>query len=123
MAKTIRIKDYKNLSKESLLSALHKLDNFIKDNIRKRLYEIENTKNLSKSKIKEIDQNLTELKEIFFKFNKYYDDLEYKGIRDIINLFDEVDQNYYKPIKTESAFNGNYIEYDSKGDKEKKLIN
>ena len=112
MAKTIRIKDYKNLSKEILLIALDKLDNFIKDNIRKRLYEIENTKNLSKSKIKEIDQNLTELKEIFFKFNKYYDD-----------LFDEVDQNYYKPIKTESAFNGNYIEYDSKGDKEKKLIN
>ena len=29
--------------------------------IRKNLYEIENTKNLSKSKIKEIDQNLTEL--------------------------------------------------------------
>ena len=123
MAKTIRIKDYKNLSKESFLSALNKLDNFIKHNIRKRLYEIENTKNLSKSKIKEIDQNLTELKENFFKFNKYYDDLEYKGIRDKINLFDEVDQNYYKRIKTESAFNGNYIEHHSKGDKDKKLIN
>ena len=36
-------------------------------------------------------------------------------------LFDEVDKDYYKPIKTTSAFNNNYIEYESKGDKEKKL--
>ena len=27
----------------------------------------------------------------------------------------------YKPIKTKSAFNGNYIEYESRGDKDKNL--
>ena len=35
------------------------------------------------------------------------------------NLFDEVDKDYYKPIKTKSAFNGNYIEYERKEDKDK----
>ena len=43
-----------------------------------------------------------------------YDDIEYRGIRDVKNLFD-----YYKPTRTTSAFNGNYIEYESKGDKDK----
>ena len=34
----------------------------------------------------------------------------------------EIDEDYYyKPIKTMSAFNGNYIEYESKGDKDKNL--
>ena len=31
------------------------------------------------------------------------------------------DEDYYKPIWTKSAFNGNYIEYESKGDKNKNL--
>ena len=31
------------------------------------------------------------------------------------------DEDYYKPIKTKSAFDGNYIEYQSKGDKDKNL--
>ena len=59
---------------------------------------------------------------------KYYDhdDIKYRGIRDIGNLFNEVALNkvgkgYYKPTKTKSAFNGNYIEYESKGDKDKNL--
>ena len=51
-----------------------------------------------------------------------YDNTEYRGMRDIRNLFDEVDEEYYKPIKTKSAFNGNYIEYESKGDKDKNLL-
>ena len=55
------------------------------------------------------------------KFNKYYDydDAEYRRIRDIENLFDE---NYYKPIKNKSAFNDNYIEHESKGDKDENLL-
>ena len=49
-----------------------------------------------------------------------YDDTEYIGIRDVGNLFNQsIDEDYYKPIKTKSAFNGNYIEYESKGDKDK----
>ena len=32
-----------------------------------------------------------------------------------------IDEDYYKPIKTSDAFNSNYIEYESKGDKNKTL--
>ena len=32
-----------------------------------------------------------------------------------------IDENYYKPIRTKSAFNSNYIEYENKGDKDKNL--
>ena len=55
---------------------------------------------------------------------KYYDhdDAKYIGIGDIGNLFNQsTDKDYYKPIKTKSAFNGNYIEYESNGDKDKNL--
>ena len=57
----------------------------------------------------------------------YYDNIEYKGIRDAENLFYRVvfnqstDEEYYKPMKTNRAFNGNYIEYQSKGGKNQNL--
>ena len=39
-----------------------------------------------------------------------YDNIEYKGIRAVKNLFDlSVDEYYYKPIKINDAFNSNYI--------------
>ena len=121
IAKMRRIKNQKNMSKERLLSALNKSelamsgnnfdnarikkiredfnklrDRFLKPKIkeiRKTLYEIENIKNLSKPKLKKIEQNLIGLEESLFKLNKYhdYDDIEYYGIRDIKKLFGEVD--------------------------------
>ena len=48
-----------------------------------------------------------------------YDDIKYKGIKDVRSLFDmSVDEGYYKPIRTSSS---NYIEYESMEDKEKIL--
>ena len=36
------------------------------------------------------------------------------------NLFNQsINEDYYKPIITKSPFNSNYIEYESKGDKDK----
>ena len=70
-------------------------------------------------KKKEIERNLTELEENLFKTKKYcdYDDTEYKGIRDVKDLFDlPIDEDYYKPIITNGAFNNNYIQYESKGE-------
>ena len=32
-----------------------------------------------------------------------------------------IDEDYYEPIKVKSAFDGNYIQYESKGDKGKNL--
>ena len=43
-------------------------------------------------------------------------------IRDVRNLFDlSVDKDYYKPIITNSSFDNSYIEYESKGGKDKTL--
>ena len=58
--------------------------------IRKNLYEIENEKNPSESKIKEIERSLTELEENLSKTKKYYDydDSEYRGIRNLFEVFE-----------------------------------
>ena len=58
---------------------------------------------------------------------KYYDyyDAEYKGIKDVRNLFNQsINEDYYKPIKTTNGFDNknNYIEYESKEDKDKILL-
>ena len=74
--------------------------------MKKNLLELEE-KNLSRSRLK-----------------KYYDydDIEQKVTRDVANLFNIlIDENYYKPIKTNSAFNNSYVDYESKGDKDKTL--
>ena len=42
-------------------------------------------------------------------------------MREIESLFDKIDKGYYKPTKTKGAFNNNYIEYESRGDKDKRL--
>ena len=49
------------------------------------------------------------------------EDLEYKGIRQIEKLFSKINKDYYKPMKTKDAFNDNYIQYESRGDKDKNL--
>ena len=143
IAKMRCIKNYKNMSKERLLSILDESelseskDNFdntkikkIKEDfnklrygffkskpieIRKNLYGIKDQKNISKSKIKEIEQNIIELEKGLLKLNKYYDydDTEYKGMRDVANGFNGIafnepnNEDYLKPIWTKSVFNGN----------------
>ena len=49
------------------------------------------------------------------------DDPDYKRLRSIENLFNKIDEDYYKPKKTKSAFNDNYIEYERRGNKDKNL--
>ena len=65
------------------------------------------------------------MKKSLSALKKYHDhdDAENIGIRDIGILFIEIAFNgdYYKPMKTKSTFNGNYIEYESNGDKDKNL--
>ena len=54
------------------------------------------------------------------KLDKYHDcnDYEYKGIKDIKDLFNlSIDKNYYKPMLVKSSYNGNYVKYEIKGDK------
>ena len=78
-------------------------------------------------KKKEIHDHLVELVNTLNKKETYQyhdrDDLDYYGIRDIENLFDndDDDNDYYKPILVESSFKNNYKYYESRGDKDKKL--
>ena len=54
------------------------------------------------------------------KLEKYHhqDDYEYRGIKNIKDLFKlSIDKDYYKPILVKSGYNGNYIQYESRGDK------
>ena len=63
---------------------------------------------------------LDELDGKICKLDKYYynDDFEYRGIRNIQDLFKlPIDQDYYKPTLVKSGYNNNYIQYESKGDK------
>ena len=73
--------------------------------------------NLLASKIKKIEKSI-------FKSKKYYnfDDVKYKGIRVVKDLFDfSIDKDYYKPIVAKGSFNNSYIQYESIGDKGKNL--
>ena len=69
-------------------------------------------------------ETLQKLEENLSKTNKYYDydDIEYRGIRDVRDLFDlSISEDYYKPIIVNGAFDNNYIQYESKGDENKIL--
>ena len=79
----------------------------IKKKERKKLYTEE---------LKKAEEFLKKLEEEDFnRLKKHHycdnDDLDYKGIRHTENLFDEINEDYYKPVKIKSAFNNNYIEY------------
>ena len=77
-----------------------------------------------KKKLKKIEKNLLKLEKNLSKLKKYYDydDAEYKGIRDVKDLFDlSIDEDYYKPIIAEGSFNNSYIRYEIIGDKGKDL--
>ena len=63
----------------------------------------------------ELERNLSKTKRYYD-----YDDAEYRGIKDTIYLFDlSIDGSYYKAIITNGAFNNNYIQYESEGNKDK----
>ena len=78
--------------------------------IKKELYEIENKKNLFLDGEKEkIYDNLVELVNRL-PWNKIY-----------WKIFDNIDDDYYKPILVKGSFNESYKYYESRCDKDKKL--
>ena len=76
---------------------------------------MKNSKNLSTQKIKETEENFFELGKGISNFKQYHpqDDFQHKNLRNLGNLFNKIsfsqsiDEDYYKPIKTKSAFNEN----------------
>ena len=138
LAKKRHIKHYKSKSSNRLYNIFQKQSKNKKriDDIRE---ELKNPKyNISKSESKDIKRNLYNIEKqskiSLKKTSKYldeldgritrldkchdYDDLEYKGIKDIEILFKiSIDKDYYKPKLNKSGYNKNYAQYESKGDK------
>ena len=75
--------------------------------------------------LKKVEEFLKKLEEDNNKLEMHQyrnnNDLDYKGKRQIENLFGEINKDHYKPIKTKGTFNNNYIEYESRGHKDKRL--
>ena len=132
------INDYKSKSIDRLHEIIkkHSKNKERIDNIREDLKDFSYT--LSKSELKEIKTNLyniekrkkiaqkkpnkylDELDKKILKLEKYhdYDNHEYKGIKDIKDLFKpSIDKDYHKPVLVKSVYNNNFVQYESKGDK------
>ena len=78
--------------------------------------------NIRKISSEENDEYLRKLVRILNDKEKHSpydrDDLDYYGIKNIENLFDEArEEDYYKPILVKSSFKDNYKYYESRGDK------
>ena len=85
--------------REEIKELDHKLSRQELKEIKKNLYEIENKK--GRLKPKKTKKYLNNLEERIYELNKYYDydDVKYRGIRDIKDLFDlSISKDYYKPI-------------------------
>ena len=138
VAKKRNIKNYKSKSNDTLYKIFKKQSKNKEriDNIREDLKDL--SYKLSKSELKETKKNLyniekrkkinsktankyiDELNKKIRKLEKYNDhgDYEYKGIKDIKDLFKlSIDKEYYQPVLVKSCYNKNYVQYESKGDK------
>ena len=132
------IEDYKNKSNDSLYKIFKKqsknkerIDNIREElknrlyniskkeskDIKSTLYTIEKTKKISAKKtskyLNKLDKRIQELDKY-----KDYDYFEYKGIKDIEDLFTiTIDEDYYKPKLVNSGYKNKYVQYQSKGDR------
>ena len=103
--------------KEELKNPKYNISKSESKDIKKNLYNIEKQR---KIRLKKTSKYLDELDKRILRLDKYhdYDDFEYKGIKDIENLFKiSIDKDYYKPKLNKSGYNKNYAQYESKGDK------
>ena len=64
--------------------------------------------------LKNIDSYLKNFKKDIDKLQKY----QYSITYGLDYLFNELNEDYYKPTKVKSVFNGSYMSYESKGDKD-----
>ena len=122
-----RIKNKINEIRIALIKPGNIITKSDRDTIRKELYDIENKQNLTNKQKKQketVYNRLTELAIALDKIKKYkyqnFYDLDYIGMRDIQNLFNNIG-DYYKPISIKSSFNNNYEYYKIRGDKNKNL--
>ena len=125
-SKKRNIKNYKSKSSDRLYNIFKKqsknkkrIDDIREESkdIKRNLYNKEKQRKIS---LKKTSKYLDELDKRILRLDKYhdYDDFEYKGIKDIENLFKiSIDKDYYKPKLNKTGYNKNYAQYESKGDK------
>ena len=105
----------KNNQQQQIKSKNKERIEVIREQFKELVYE------LSESESEEIKRRfLDELDEKIRKLDKYChdDDFEFRGIRNIQDLFiSSIDEDYYKPTLVKSGYNSNYIQYESKGNK------
>ena len=85
--------------------------------IKNNLYNIEKTKQFNSKKT---NKCLIDLEKKLLELKRYHDhdDNEYRGIKDIKDLFKlSIDEDYYKPVLLKNGYNNNYVQYESKGDR------
>ena len=103
--------------REELKNPKYNISKSESKDIKRNLYNIEKQRKIS---LKKSSKYLDESDERITRLDKYhdYDDFEYKGIKDIENLFKiSIDKDYYKPKLNKSGYNKNYAQCESKGDK------
>ena len=98
-----------------------------RNRVRKNLYEIEKKQKLTKIQKEKFFNHLIELANALNKKKKEYkysdhDDLDYFGIKDIQDLFTNIDDaDYYKPKLAKSSFKNNFPYYEIRGDRDKNI--
>ena len=106
-------------------------NNFLKEEIKKhskKFYKKEQVYNYLKGKDSLTTREKGRLKNIETYFKKLKKDLnkikiyQYNITSDISHLFNEITkEDYYEPIEIKSAFDGSYIQYESRGDSDDTL--
>ena len=94
--------------------------NVLKSESKDMKRSLNNIEKQRKISLKKISKYLDQLDKRILRLDKYhdYEDFEYKGIKDIENLFKIlIDKDYYKPKLKKSSYNKNYAQYESEGDK------
>ena len=108
-----------NFSREEIKK--HREKFYKKETVYKYLKEIEQKDSLTKKQkkvLKNIGKYFKKLKEDLNKIKTY----QYNITRNIDYLFNEIPkEEYYEPIEIKSAFDGNYIKYESRGDNDDNL--
>ena len=100
--------------REELKNPRYNISKSESKDIKRNLYNIEKQREIS---LKKTSKYLDELDKRILRLDQYhdYDDFEYKGIKDIENVFKiSMDKDYYKPKLNKSGYNKNYSQYESK---------
>ena len=114
-SKNTKIIDY---IRDGLKDLSYKLSRSELKEIKKSFYNIEKRKQFNS---KRTNKYLDELDKKILKLDRYpqdYDDYEYKGVKDVRDLFKlSINEDYYKPTLAKNGYDNNYAQYESKGDK------